>query len=260
VIDLVGRLPAVVFSSTDLAIIDGGPSERRAFLDSELALLSPSYLEAFAGYRKALEQRNAALRAVREGRSSSDALGPWEIALAERGAAVRKSRAVWIDVLAPIVAREHASLSGPEEIIDIVSIHADEAIDALALERLLGSRRAIDIAAGHTTAGPHRDDLRILLNGQEARIFASQGQRRTAALALKLAVAHYWRERMNVVPLLLLDDILSDLDASRRHAVMSLSGRIGQVVITATDLDSLDEQVRSEAKVFEVVNREVHPR
>jgi DNA replication and repair protein RecF len=258
VLDLVGRLPAVVFSTTDLAIIDGGPSERRAFLDAELALLSPSYLQAFAGYRKALEQRNAALRAVREGRTGADVLSPWETALGERGALVRKSRAEWLEALTPFVAREHTSLSGPGEDVEIETIHADEAADAEALETLLRERRQIDIAAGHTTVGPHRDDLLIVLNGQEARAFASQGQRRTIALALKLAVAHYWRERMNTVPLVLLDDIMSDLDSARRHAVMALSGRIGQVIITATDLDALDPQVRSDAKVFEVVNGEIH--
>lgn len=258
VLDMVGRLPAVVFSTTDLAIIDGGPSERRAFLDAELALLSPSYLQAFAGYRKALEQRNAALRAVREGRSGSDALSPWEIALGERGALVRRSRADWLEALTPLVAREHIALGGPGEVVEIESIQVDEATDAAAIEQLLRERRQIDIAAGHTTAGPHRDDLLILLNGQEARAFASQGQRRTIALALKLAVAHYWRERMKVVPLVLLDDIMSDLDSARRHAVMALSGRIGQLIITATDLEALDPQVRSDAKVFEVVNGEIH--
>ena len=256
VLDLVGRLPAVVFSTTDLAIVDAGPSARRALLDSELSLISPSYLSAFAGYRKALEQRNAALRAVREG-ASQDVLAPWETAIADRGALIRASRREWLDNLVPIAAREHSNLSGVDEGLNVVPVLADEAMDAESLLALLIRERKRDIAIGHTTVGPHRDDLKITLNNEDARAFASQGQRRTIALALKLAVARYWRDRLGILPVILLDDIMSDLDSDRRHAVMSISGSMGQVVITTTDLDALRPEVRSDAKVFEVRNGKI---
>lgn len=258
VLDIVGRLPAVVFSTTDLTIVDAGPSERRSFLDSELSLISPSYLKAISGYRKALEQRNAALRAVREGSAAQD-LEPWEFALADKGAQIRVSRADWLAELVPIAAREHSNLSGTGEALEIQTQNADEAGDAETLLTLLRARRSQDIGAGHTTIGPHRDDLRITLDGEDARAFASQGQRRTIALALKLAVAHYWRERLGVLPLLLLDDIMSDLDAERRNAVMAVSGAMGQVVITTTDIDAIRPEVRSDARVFEVREGTINP-
>jgi len=251
VLELVGRLPAVVFSSTDLAIVDAGPSERRGFLDAELSLISPSYLKAFAGYRKALEHRNAVLRAVREG-APQNQLDPWEAALSEMGAHLRVARAEWLADLVPLATCEHAQLSGTDEGLAVSPHNADEAEDAESLDRILKSRRGQDIAAGHTTAGPHRDDLLITLLGEDARTFASQGQRRTIALALKLAVARYWREHMGVLPLVLLDDIMSDLDVSRRNAVMAVSGSMGQVVITTTDIDAIRPEVRSDARVFNV--------
>ena len=258
VVELVGRLPAVVFSSTDLAIVDAGPSERRGFLDAELSLISPSYLKAFAGYRKALEQRNAALRSVREGASQSQ-LDPWEVALSEMGAQLRVARSEWLTELIPLAAREHANLSGCAESLAMQSQNVDDAEDALSLDRILKARRAQDIAAGHTTAGPHRDDIAITLNGEEARAFASQGQRRTIALALKLAVAHYWKESLGILPLVLLDDIMSDLDIDRRNAVMAVSGAMGQVIMTTTDIDAVRPEVRSDAKVFTVREGTIQP-
>jgi DNA replication and repair protein RecF len=251
VLDLIGRLPAVVFSTTDLAIVNDGPSERRGFLDAELSLLSPSYLRAFSGYRKALEQRNAALRAVREGASPSQ-LDPWEGALAEKGSQIRQARAEWIADLLPLAGEALTALTQATETLEISAQNADEAEDAETLGMLIRTRRGQDIAAGHTTLGPHRDDFVIRLNGEEARAFASQGQRRTIALALKLGVAQYWKERLRVMPLVLLDDIMSDLDVARRNAVMAVSGSMGQVVITTTDIEAIRPEVRSDARVFEV--------
>jgi DNA replication and repair protein RecF len=256
VLDLIGRLPAVVFSTTDLAIVNAGPSERRSFFDSELSLLSPSYLLAFTGYRKALDQRNAALRAVRDGASQSQ-LDPWEVTLAEKGALIRQARAEWLTALLPLAANELQGLSLSEESLDMRPLNADEAEGQDSLDRLLKARRAQDIAAGHTGVGPHRDDFTITLNGIEARAFASQGQRRTVALALKLAVARYWKEQLAVLPVVLLDDIMSDLDVARRNAVMAVSGSMGQVVITTTDIDAIRPEVRSDARVFEVRNGRV---
>ncbi|MEO7453898.1 MAG: DNA replication/repair protein RecF [Fimbriimonadales bacterium] len=256
VLDLVGRLPAVVFSTTDLAIVDAGPSERRGFMDTELSLISPSYLKEFAGYRKALEQRNAALRAVREG-SDQATLDPWEAALAAKGAQLRHTRSEWVSDLLPLVQREHKGLSASDDELDVHPKNVDEAETPEDLLELLKSKRSIDIASGHTTVGPHRDDLTITLAGEDARAFASQGQRRTIALALKIAVAHYLRERLNILPLVLLDDIMSDLDASRRTAVMAVSGSLGQVIMTTTDLDAIRPEVRSDARVFQVHDAQI---
>jgi DNA replication and repair protein RecF len=256
VLDLVGRLPAVVFSTADMAIVDAGPSERRGFMDAELSLISPSYLKEFAGYRKALEQRNAALRAVREG-ASQTTLDPWESALASKGAQLRATRSDWIGELQPLVSREHTGLSGSEDALSVETSNVDEAESEDDLLALLQSKRTVDIAAGHTTVGPHRDDLTITLGGDDARTFASQGQRRTIALALKLAVAHYWRERLGILPLVLLDDIMSDLDISRRAAIMAVSGDLGQVIMTTTDLDAIRPEVRSDARVFRVHDAQI---
>jgi DNA replication and repair protein RecF len=257
VVDIAARVPAVVFSSADLAMVDAGPAERRSFLDTEISLLSPSYLIAHTAYKRAVEQRNAALRAVRDGRSPQECLYPWEAAIAEKGSAVREARRQWIQRLLPAAEMEHSHLAGEKETLGIEPTHADESSDSAGLAELLSRRRLVDIASGHTSVGPHRDDFRIVLNGRDARSFASQGQRRTLALSLKLSVAKYWRDVMRVVPIVLLDDIMSDLDAERRQAVMRVSGKLGQVIITTTDVDSLRSEMSSDATFFEVSEGEV---
>jgi DNA replication and repair protein RecF len=250
--DLIGRLPAVCFSSSDLAIVSGEPSDRRRFLDTELSLLSPAYLKAFAAYKKALEHRNALLRSVREGGGSASQLEPWEVQLSHSGSLIRRIRSEFVSSLSPIVEKRHRDLSTGLESLAIQVSPCDPSREPDELLRALLERRSTDIGAGMTTIGPHRDDLDVSLDGNPARAFGSQGQQRTAVLAIKLAVATYWRDELGQVPVLLLDDVMSDLDEHRRAMVLAVSGEHGQVIITATDRKLLG--VPSAAAVFTIEN------
>ncbi|MGI8922869.1 MAG: DNA replication/repair protein RecF [Fimbriimonadales bacterium] len=250
--DIIGRMPAVMFSSSDLDIVSGEPSDRRKFLDGEISLVSPAYLKAFSGYKRALEQRNASLKKIREGELLAAALDPWDVQLATRGAVLRASRIDYMVEIAALAAEKHRELTDSVEELALTYKPADEAsTEEGHLNELAKSRRQ-DIVAGFTTVGPHRDDFYIGIDGSSSRAFGSQGQQRTAVLAIKLSVALYWRDRMRIVPIVLLDDIMSDLDERRRNLVMSVSGNLGQVVITATDIHQILPEVRSGAKVFEV--------
>jgi len=250
--DLIGRMPAVVFSSSDLDIVSGEPSERRKFMDAEISLVSPAYLKAFSGFKRVLEQRNANLRRIRDGELLSDSLDPWDAQLAARSVVLRATRTDYMVEIGALAAEKHRELTDSTEELMLTYDPADEASnEGDHLDELVKSRNQ-DIYAGFTTVGPHRDDFRVGIDGTSSRAFGSRGQQRTAVLAIKLAVALYWRDRMRIMPIVLLDDIMSDLDERRRNLVMSVSGNLGQVVITATDIHQILQEVRSGAKVFEV--------
>jgi DNA replication and repair protein RecF len=153
-----------------------------------------------------------------------------------------------------LAAEKHLELSDSAEKLDLAYQMSDEASSENDLLEALCKRRAQDVGAGFTTVGPHRDDLVVTVDSAGAKEFASQGQQRTAVLAIKMAVALYWRNELRTVPIMLLDDIMSDLDERRRNLVMSVSGSLGQIVITATDIGQLLPELRSGAKVFEVAN------
>ena len=251
--DIVGRFPAISFSSADLAIVSGEPSDRRRFLDSEICLLSPSYLKAFSTYRKVLEHRNACLKSVREGAGVANELEPWDFALSESGAILRTQREQYVGEIARLAAAHHSMLSGDAESIAISFAPQDESKTCTELQDGFANRRQIDIQAGISTYGPHRDNVVISIDGVSAKPFGSQGQQRTTVLAIKLAVVSYWKDNRGQIPALLLDDIMSDLDEKRRAMVMEVSGGLGQVFITATDMSQVLPEVRSGAKVFHIV-------
>lgn len=255
--DLIGRFPSVVFTSQDLRLITADPADRRRFLDQELSQLSPAYLTALLKFRRALEHRNALLKEIQAGRETSDSLSAWDRRLAESGAEVRKRRLAFIEDIARFAILEHQRLSGGGERLGLRMVSKDDADDVDGLLQALARVRPIDIAAGATTVGPHRDDVEILLDGESARRRGSQGQQRTAVLALKLALMSLWKEREGRLPVLLLDDIMSDLDLARRTRVLEVTGEMGQVFITSTELQNVTDLLGDESAVFIVENGRV---
>jgi DNA replication and repair protein RecF len=246
--DIMGRLPVVGFNAFDLDVVRGGPAERRAFLDGELAQLSPAYLKSLAAYKRALAQRGALLKRLKESWTPPDLFEPWEAALASSGAQLRAMRSEWTAALALDAAEDHAILSGGEG-LDVRYEQADEGATPEALEAC----RSRDAARGATSLGPHRDTLAVEVNGLDARAHGSQGQQRTAVIALKAAVFRSVEERFGQAPLLLLDDVFSDLDASRRERLMSLALERGsQVLITCTEPHQAGAEIEDRAKVFRV--------
>ena len=243
--DLMGVLNVVMFSPEDLELIKGGPAERRHFLDMELSQFRPAYYFALQRYSKALRERNALLRpeAVRErtGEALRRELYAWDEQLISLGADIMDKRAEFIEQLAAIAVRLHREISSGREALSIrydpnVRAAGGAVRDAFA-DALYGGV-AEDIRRGYTTFGPHRDDIAITLSGSAVRTFGSQGQQRTAALSMKLSELELLRADRGEAPVLLLDDVLSELDELRQRALLEAMSDC-QSFLTCTSLDGL---------------------
>ncbi|MBX3111258.1 MAG: DNA replication/repair protein RecF [Fimbriimonadaceae bacterium] len=246
--DLIGRLPSVSFSSQDLAVVSGEPADRRHLLDTELSQVYPAYLKHLTIYKRALEQRNALLRRAQESYVDSTAFEVWEDQLAHHGEAMRGHRSAWVAELAGLASERHAVL-GDGEVLSLSYRPNDEG----DLANALASGRGHDVHRGSTGVGPHRDDLNIFVGGAEARHFGSQGQQRTAVVAIKLAVLALAVRTFGFPPMLLLDDIFSDLDDRRRAHLMEVAFDAGgQVFVTCTEAEQAGAKLLRTAKVFRV--------
>lgn len=255
--DVIGRLPTVSFSASDLSIVTGDPSDRRQFLDWELAQLYPSYLRHLSVYKRALEQRNALLKQAQQGYVPGEVFEPWEDQLAKQGAAIRIARRDWIEEIQPLTAEAHSAMGGGEQ-ITLAYEAKDSGVDAAELAAELLRTRPIDVHRGSTSSGPHRDELIIMVNETEARSYGSQGQQRTAVIALKLAVLESVEAHLGSSPVLLLDDVFSDLDASRRtNLVERTVHRGGQVFVTCTEAEQAGTELSRLARVFRVESGQV---
>lgn len=243
--DLMGVLNVVMFSPEDLELIKGGPAERRRFLDMELSQFRPAYYLMLQRYNKALRERNALLRpdAVKErtGEELRRELYVWDEQLITLGTAIMQKRTEFIEKLAVIAARLHREISLNREQLSIryspnVRVNGGTPEDAFA-DALYGSV-AEDIRRGYTTLGPHRDDIEITLSGSAVRTFGSQGQQRTAALSMKLSELELLREDKGEPPVLLLDDVLSELDELRQRSLLEAMSDC-QSFLTCTSLEGL---------------------
>jgi DNA replication and repair protein RecF len=225
-----------VFLPDRLELVKGAPAGRRAHLDQLVAALWPARAAARAAYSRALAQRNALLGRIRAGLAAPDSLGAWDSELARQGFELIEARAAAVAALAPRFAERAADLGLPDraEVVYRPRSRADSA-DALAAE--LAERRDADLERGFTAHGPHRDDLRLQHAGEPLRGFGSQGQQRAALLALLFAERDLLAAERDRPPLMLLDDVMSELDAERRALLADLLREEGQGVVTATELE-----------------------
>ncbi len=236
--DLVGRVPVVILSPADHELTAGGPSERRRFLDATLSQAYPVYLDDLLKYRRALKQRNALLQSARRGRSlAGSTLDAWDEELATLGGRLMDRRQVFLEHFAGFVDAAYELLESPGGEPTLTYTPSVE-VDGDAVESLrhaLRRSRLRSTQLGRTLVGPHLDEVTFQLEGFDLRPFASQGQHRTFALAVRLAQALYLRDRLDEVPLLLLDDVFGPLDPDRTDLVLALlaSGEIGQSFVTA---------------------------
>jgi DNA replication and repair protein RecF len=243
--DLIGRLRVVMFTADDLRIIEGPPALRRRYLDITLAQLDPAYVRAVQRYARVLQQRNSLLRRIQERRGRPDELDFWDDELAESGALILAQRAAALQRLARAAAERYAELAAGERlelcyrpaVPEAAAARLREHDLAPQLRAALEATRRDDVLRGATQIGPHRDDIAFAIGGREAAASASRGQQRTAALALRLAEVALSTERTGDPPVLLLDDILSELDAARRARVLAVAHGVEQVVITSPDED-----------------------
>ena len=245
--DLVGILPMVLFSPEDLFLVKGAPALRRRYLDAELSQASPAYYGELLRYTHILRQRNAVLKDIRERLASPDELLPWDVQIAKSAAYITARRIAATEQLSALSAHVQEVIAAGETLsISYEVAHAPEGLTAgkesmtkqleLWYNEMFKEMRARDIARAATGVGPHLDDLVLVTAGMNLRSYGSQGQQRTGALALKLAELFYLRENVGEAPILLLDDVMSELDADRRAALLSFirSEKI-QTFITATD-------------------------
>ena len=238
--EAVGRVQVVLFWVGELEVVKGAPAERRRFLNAALGQISSRYLDDLARYRRALRQRNEVLRALAHGRSGGEQLAPWTQSLVQSGTAITLDRAGYVGELAQAAARLHRRLGFDTEELTVtyrpsvaIGGASDEQDVTDAFYQRLEERGAEERSRGVTLVGPHRDDLGMAVAGTDLRRFGSQGQQRTAALALTLAQAEVARSRADTDPILLMDDCLSELDEKRSGALLDLAGDHEQMIVTS---------------------------
>ena len=252
--DLLGLLNVVFFSPEDLSIIKIGPSERRRFVDMELCQLDSFYLYNLNNYNKIVNQRNKLLKDLSFHPNLRDTLFIWDSQLVSYGSKIIERRAAFVKQLNEIIYDIHVRLSGGKEELRII-YEPDVLFEEL--ENGLKNSQEKDIRLKQTTVGPHRDDFSFMIGDIDIRKFGSQGQQRTAALSLKLSEIELVKKLTKDTPLLLLDDVLSELDSSRQNYLLNSIGDI-QTIITCTGLEEFVNNRFEINRIFEVSNAVVN--
>ena len=274
--EAIGKFNAVLFLPQMVRVIEGGPDERRRFLNLALAQARPRYGEILANYLQALTQRNALLKKLNEYGGDADQLTFWEELLASKGAQLILARIQIVQELERMSGRIHRELTHGGEVLRLsyqpaydplprpsgqYTLPLEAPVDRLgiALEQIrqgfqdsLKARRAEDIARGVTTLGPHRDELRFLESGVDLGTYGSRGQVRTAMLAVKLAEVAWMKEKTGQAPVLLLDEALAELDPDRRADLLASLASVEQTLLTTTDLALFSPQFVQKATVWKV--------
>lgn len=241
-VDIVGLFHTVIFAPEDVYLVKGGPELRRRWLNRLISQLDPAYCRRLLTYNQVLRQRNACLR-LAQGAPDEEALAVWDQQLIELGCGITMRRRQALTALAPLAAEQHARLSGGEKLTlryQSAVAGREDFSDAQELARLfereLQRHAASEQLRGCTLVGPHRDEIKIAVNGQPAREFASQGQQRTLAISMKLAELETAYLERGEYPVLLLDDVLSELDEKRRSRLLLLPEKT-QTFISAAEFD-----------------------
>lgn len=264
--DVMGQIGAVLFTTHDIEVITGSPGTRRRYLDLTIAQSDRQYARWFSQYDKAVTQRNALLKRIGKGEASAEELQPWDESVAQGGGAIMAARAAAIRELQTLAAHHHLAVAASDhEYADTLELGylpalGDAALPEVADPSAIEARiragftalRPREIGAGTTLVGPHRDDLSIMLQGRSASAYASRAQQRSVALALRLAEADLLRQRSGESPVLLLDDVFSELDPQRRTATALALRDAEQVILTTADPESVPAELPAAAAAFRV--------
>lgn len=251
--ELFGIINLVFFSPEDLNIIKDGPAQRRRFLDLELSQLDKVYLNNLADYNRVVNQRNRLLKEMAFQENLKDTLDIWDLQLVRYGEQVMERRRQFVRELNEIVGEIHEKLTGGRERL---VMEYEPSTGEMSLEEAVRRNRERDIRMKSTSAGPHRDDICFQVHGMDIRKFGSQGQQRTAALSLKLAEIEIVKQVIHDTPVLLLDDVLSELDKNRQNYLLDSIHDI-QTLITCTGVEEFVNHRFSINKVFLVQNGQV---
>ncbi len=248
---LAGNFCAIVFSPQDIALVKDGPSVRRKFLDTAIFQIYPKYVDILKKYTRAVQQRNAAIKDLYYHADLASLIDVFDGEIAENGAKIIEYRKKYIDLLKETVPKIYYGISGKKEQLEI-SYNCNCSAEFL-FERLKANRRE-DMRSGVTSVGPHRDDIELTINGASARLYGSQGQKRSVALSLKLAEAEILSNKTGERTVALLDDVMSELDPTRQNYILNhIKG--WQVFITCCDPSNIENL--SAGKIFNVKNGEI---
>lgn len=257
--EVLGEVSVVLFSPQDVEMAQGEPSLRRRFLNMALCQTSAEYYLALNHYRRVLEQRNEVLRRAQAPGFQRDWLLPWNEQLIHYASVLIHHRLQAVESLSLWARETHAHLSGGQEVLEVHYQPSVPLDGASTLEEIRHSLRSAmerlqeeELRRGNTLVGPHRDHLLLRVNGIELRTFGSQGQQRTAALSLKLAELRWLEQNLGETPLLLLDDVMSELDEERRRRVMDLTQNVEQIFITCAQERTFSEAILRNAGVFRI--------
>lgn len=261
---LVGRVPATLFVVDDLDLVLGAPAGRRRYLDVLISQGHRTYLYALQKYQAALRNRNGLLRRRRDGWVDPDELEYWNAQLVQAGTQIVLRRASALTKIAALAQTHHSALAEPDQALDLAyrpNVPHLETVEATEAEfgKLLKQRDARERATAVTATGPHRDDFNISVDGHDAGAFASRGQARTIALALRLAEADYLAEARSEDPIILLDDVFSEMDSERRERILRKTATFRQALITTTDVEPVRAVLGRRAAYFRVLDNTVVP-
>ena len=251
--ELFGIINIVFFSPEDLNIIKNGPGERRRFIDLELSQLDKVYLNNLSNYNRIVNQRNHLLKEIDYNKGALETLDIWDMQLLQYGNKIIERRQKFIEEINKIISNIHKKLTGNREDIKIVY---EPSNGALSFEQALLKNKEKDLRIKSTSVGPHRDDIAFLVSDIDIRKYGSQGQQRTAALSLKLSEIELVKQSIHDTPVLLLDDVLSELDKHRQNYLLDSIHDI-QTLITCTGVDEFVNHRFSINKVFHVQNGQV---
>ncbi len=281
VMDMVGTLAVVLFLPQDLSLIEGAPTERRRFMDDTLSQVDADYLQALNTYEKILPQRNALLRRIADGHAGRDELGYWNEQLVSAGSVLIALRQSFLRQLEISAQGAHLDLTGRRETLTLsyqpsflptaegdgqmsfnmlgLDLHRELTAEQIAPQfaERLEVETSESIERGVTLCGPHRDEMRLLINGRDAGLYGSRGQARTAVMALKLAELTWMRERIGEWPILLLDEVVAELDAQRRAYLLERIDGATQTLLTTTEMDIFPPAFVKRATVWHVTDGQI---
>ena len=263
--ELVGIVNAVLFSAEDMQLVYGAPSLRRRYLDILISQISQMYLKTLQRYQRVLQQRNRLLKMIHERKAGEDELGFWDEQLITEGSWITTNRHQALASLAELCNQEHVHLTGDSEHLTLdyqPSVmggwsEGTEAELKTEFRKALDESRRREIQRGSTEVGPHRDDLKLWVDGVDMGAYASRGQARTLALALRLGEAAFLSSARGYGPIVLLDDVLSELDSFRRGKVLTKAVQYPQALITTSDADTVQGSFLKNVRYLTVENGSV---